>query len=40
MVKGQNIGQIDIDSHTYAAFDKSDAEFLTKVNTLVATYLF
>ena len=39
-VDGQNIGQIDIDSHSYAAFNKSDAKFLEKVNTLVATYLF
>lgn len=40
IVNGQNIGQIDIDGHEYAAFDNTDADFLTKVNTLVATYLF
>lgn len=36
---GKNIGQIDIDSNTVAAFDESDERFLEWVNEQVATVL-
>ncbi|AZQ42746.1 GAF domain-containing protein [Nonlabens ponticola] len=36
---GKNIGQIDIDSNTIDAFDKSDEEFLEWVNAQVAAIL-
>ncbi len=36
---GQNIGQIDIDSHTPNAFSKKDEEFLTWLNTEVSKIL-
>ncbi|PRP68188.1 GAF domain-containing protein [Nonlabens agnitus] len=36
---GKNIGQIDIDSNTVAAFDESDERFLEWVNEQVATIL-
>lgn len=35
-VKGVNIGQIDIDSHTKAAFTAEDQEFLENLNLEVA----
>ena len=38
-VGGQNIGQIDIDSHTKNAFSKEDEDFLTWVNTEVSRIL-
>jgi L-methionine (R)-S-oxide reductase len=38
-VSGQNIGQIDIDSHTKNAFSKEDEDFLTWVNTEVSYVL-
>ena len=34
-VKGNNIGQIDIDSHVKNAFDQDDVQFLEKVAELV-----
>lgn len=40
IVNGKNIGQIDIDGHAMAAFNKNDASFLEKVNRLVALHLF
>ncbi|MGD1998087.1 MAG: GAF domain-containing protein [Flavobacteriaceae bacterium] len=40
IVNGENIGQIDIDGHAIAAFNKNDASFLKKVNRLVALHLF
>ncbi|MEK6450113.1 MULTISPECIES: GAF domain-containing protein [unclassified Myroides] len=36
-VKGVNIGQIDIDSHTIAAFTPKDQEFLENLNLEVAS---
>ena len=39
-INGQNKGQIDIDSNKAKAFTDQDADFLTKVNRLVALYLF
>ena len=36
---GKNVGQIDIDSNTIAAFDESDERFLEWVNEQVATIL-
>jgi len=36
---GKNVGQIDIDSNTVAAFDQSDERFLEWVNEQVATIL-
>ena len=36
---GKNIGQIDIDSNTVAAFDEADERFLEWVNEQVATLL-
>ncbi len=36
---GKNIGQIDIDSNTVAAFDATDERFLEWVNEQVATIL-
>lgn len=36
---GKNIGQIDIDSNTVAAFDESDERFLEWVNEQVASIL-
>jgi len=38
-VQGENIGQIDIDSHTKNAFSKIDEEFLTWVNEAVSKIL-
>ena len=38
-VDGQNIGQIDIDSHTKNAFSKEDEDFLTWVNDEVSRIL-
>ena len=38
-VGGQNIGQIDIDSHTKNAFSKEDEDFLTWVNDEVSRIL-
>jgi GAF domain-containing protein len=38
-VNGENIGQIDIDSHTKNAFTKSDEDFLTWVNARVSQQL-
>lgn len=38
-VSGQNIGQIDIDSHTKNAFLKEDEDFLTWVNTEISYVL-
>lgn len=38
-VEGKNIGQIDIDSHTPNAFDKSDERLLEFVNRHVARLL-
>src|SRR5690554_6375824 len=35
-VAGENIGQIDIDSHTVDPFSKADEDFLTFVNQSVA----
>lgn len=39
-VNGENIGQIDIDSHTIDAFSEEDELFLTEINAEIATYLF
>ena len=39
-VKGQNIGQIDIDSDTINAFTDKDKAFLVTVNKLIGEYLF
>lgn len=39
-INGQNKGQIDIDSNKAKAFTDHDDDFLTKVNRLVALYLF
>jgi len=39
-VKGQNIGQIDIDSDTPNAFSDKDEAFLVTVNKLIGEYLF
>ncbi|MEH6704305.1 MAG: GAF domain-containing protein [Galbibacter orientalis] len=38
-VNGENIGQIDIDSHTADPFSKDDEEFLEFVNSQVASIL-
>jgi GAF domain-containing protein len=38
-VSEQNIGQIDIDSHTKNAFSREDEDFLTWVNTEVSRIL-
>lgn len=38
-VNGENIGQIDIDSHTPDPFTKADEDFLEWVNTQVAKIL-
>jgi GAF domain-containing protein len=38
-VNGENIGQIDIDSHTKNAFTKADEEFLTWINAQVSQQL-
>ncbi|MCF8715433.1 GAF domain-containing protein [Joostella atrarenae] len=38
-VNGENIGQIDIDSHTADPFSKEDEEFLEFVNEKVASIL-
>lgn len=38
-VNGENIGQIDIDSHTKSAFSKEDEDFLTWVNAQVSKQL-
>jgi L-methionine (R)-S-oxide reductase len=38
-VKGQNIGQIDIDSDTINAFTDKDEAFLVNINKLVGDYL-
>ncbi|WP_127846078.1 GAF domain-containing protein [Psychroflexus aestuariivivens] len=38
-LNGENIGQIDIDSHTKNAFSKTDEEFLTWVNQQVSEIL-
>lgn len=38
-VNGENIGQIDIDSHTKQAFSKEDEDFLTWVNDQVSQQL-
>lgn len=38
-VNGENIGQIDIDSHTADPFSKEDEEFLEFVNSQVASIL-
>lgn len=39
-VNNQNIGQIDIDSHTAKAFDKEDETFLEWINSEIAKKLF
>lgn len=39
-VKNQNIGQIDIDSHTAKAFNKEDETFLEWINSEIAKKLF
>lgn len=39
-VRDENVGQIDIDSHTLNAFTEEDERFLEKVNELVADFLF
>lgn len=36
-VKGENIGQIDIDSHTKNAFTQEDETFLEHINARIAT---
>ncbi|MBB1150090.1 MULTISPECIES: GAF domain-containing protein [unclassified Myroides] len=36
-VSGQNIGQLDIDSHTLNAFTKEDQEFLEALNESIAS---
>ncbi|NND14744.1 MAG: GAF domain-containing protein, partial [Eudoraea sp.] len=38
-VKGKNIGQLDIDSHTLNAFDEADERLLEMVNIEVAKIL-
>jgi GAF domain-containing protein len=38
-VNGENIGQIDIDSHTKNAFSKEDEDFLAWVNAQVSRQL-
>ncbi|WP_019037422.1 GAF domain-containing protein [Psychroflexus tropicus] len=38
-VKGENIGQIDIDSHTKNAFTQADEDFLTWINAQVSGQL-
>lgn len=38
-VNGENIGQIDIDSHTKNAFSKEDEDFLTWVNAEISKVL-
>lgn len=38
-IHGENVGQIDIDSNTAAAFSIADEAFLEHVNSLVASYL-
>jgi GAF domain-containing protein len=38
-VDGQNIGQIDIDSHQKNAFSTEDEELLKKINELVSGYI-
>lgn len=38
-VKGQNIGQIDIDSDTINAFTDQDEAFLVHINKLIGDYL-
>jgi len=37
--KGENIGQIDIDSHQIDPFTEEDEQLLTQVNQAVSTYL-
>ena len=39
-VKGNNIGQIDIDSNNLQSFSEKDATFLSEVNRLVSIHLF
>lgn len=39
-VNDKNIGQIDIDSNTVAAFTPADTHFLIQINTAVAEILF
>lgn len=39
-VKGENIGQIDIDSNTINAFNATDTAFLEQLNTAIADTLF
>ncbi|MBS4040848.1 MAG: GAF domain-containing protein [Flavobacterium sp.] len=36
-VKGENIGQIDIDSHVLDPFNEEDERFLEQVNQMIAT---
>lgn len=36
-VSGENIGQLDIDSHTRNAFTKQDQEFLERLNESIAS---
>lgn len=38
-VNGENVGQIDIDSHQLDAFSKEDEKFLEEINTAVARVL-
>lgn len=38
-VNGENIGQIDIDSHTKKAFSQEDEDFLTWINAQVSKQL-
>ena len=38
--KGENIGQIDIDSNKIKAFTEKDAKFLEQLNTVIAEKLF
>lgn len=40
MVRGENIGQIDIDSNKIKAFTKEDASFLEQLNAVIAEKLF
>lgn len=38
-VRGENVGQIDVDSNTHKAFNQKDVQFLEAVNALVSAYL-
>ncbi|MFO7703252.1 MAG: GAF domain-containing protein [Psychroflexus maritimus] len=37
--EGENIGQIDIDSHQIDAFTKEDEQLLTEINTMISQFL-